>query len=123
MSTVDSSLPVLESCEGCGACCFEQGAPPDYVALSLNPHFSDDPSFAEDADRLRSLPAEARELLDQYLKQAERGDADEHGVCCWYRHDGGGCRFYEWRPSTCRVFELNSPGCHIYRKRQGIEAR
>jgi uncharacterized protein len=112
-------LEVLTSCEGCGACCREQGAPPDYVALRLNRHFADDPSFAEDAVRLQSLPPEAERLLDEYLSLP----ANARGaVCVWFDEAERRCRFYEHRPSTCRVFELDSPGCHIYRRRQAIES-
>lgn len=109
-------LPIVTSCEDCGACCLEQGAPPDYVALRLNPHFADDPSFADDLDRLRLLPAPASRLLDEYLAT---DPAQRTEVCVWFDAAAARCRFYEHRPSTCRVFELNSPGCHIYRRRHG----
>jgi Fe-S-cluster containining protein len=113
-------LSVLESCDGCGACCFEQGAPPDYVALRLNPHFIHDPSFAEDAARLTALPAEAAQSLDDYLLAVDTDGTPRNGVCVWFDHDTRRCRHYDFRPSTCRVFELNGAGCHIYRRRQGI---
>ncbi len=112
-----ADLPIVTTCEGCGACCLEQGAPPDYVALRLNPHFAEDPSFAEDAVRLQSLPDEARKLLDGYVNAASHAGAS---VCVWFDAAMRGCRFYEHRPSTCRVFELSGPGCHIYRRRHGI---
>lgn len=112
--------PVLETCDGCGACCLEQGAPPDYVALRLNPHFADDPTFAEDAARLAALPDEARQALDEYLSARETPGFSAVGACVWYDPATFRCRFYEHRPSTCRVFERNSPGCHIYRRRHGI---
>lgn len=113
-------LPVIESCEGCGACCLEQGAPPDYTALWLNPQHEVDPSFAEDGVRMRNLPAEARELLDDYMRRYVAGEADSTGTCVWFDEVTRGCRFYESRPSTCRVFELSSMGCRIYRKRNGF---
>ena len=115
-------LPLLDSCENCGACCSLQGAPPDYVALRLNPHFANDPSFAEDADRLAQLSGEAEELLDRYLRQSAAAEIPTDGPCVWLGPASLQCRFYEWRPSTCRVFELNSPGCHIYRKLCGVTA-
>lgn len=117
-----SELPVIESCMGCGACCFEQGAPPDYVALQLNPHFADDPTFADDAVRLANLPVGARAALDDYLRRVAAGTTDTSGECVWYDPATTGCRYYDWRPSTCRVFERNSPGCRIYRRRHGIDA-
>jgi len=115
-----AGLPVIESCEGCGACCLEQGAPPDYVALWLNPMFGVDPSFEEDNARLQNLPAEPKRLLDEYMARWLEGAGDKGGVCVWFDHDTRGCRFYEHRPSTCRVFELSSIGCRIYRKRNGL---
>jgi Fe-S-cluster containining protein len=115
-----AALPVLESCDGCGACCLEQGAPPDYVALRLNPEFADDPSFADDAARLANLPAEAANLLAEYLQATAAGHLPTNGACVWFDHSSKSCRFYDWRPSTCRVFELNSGGCHIYRRRHGV---
>lgn len=107
---------IVTSCDDCGACCSKQGAPPDYVALTRNPQFADDPSFTEDVERLAGLPVEARELLCQYFSDIEQNPNVEDGNCCWLDLETLKCRFYEWRPSTCRVFELNSPGCHIYRK-------
>lgn len=115
-----AGLPVIESCEGCGACCFEQGAPPDYVALRMNPEFAADPSFAEDAARLAVIPDAAARLLEQYLEQSARNEIPTNGICVWYDKASGSCRFYELRPSTCRVFELSSIGCRIYRKRNGL---
>ena len=114
-------LPVIETCSGCGACCLEQGAPPDYVALRMNPQFADDPSFADDAERLSHLPDDARQLLETYLEQATLGTRPRDGACVWYDAVTTSCRFYDWRPSTCRVFEMNSPGCRIYRRRNGID--
>lgn len=86
----------------------------------MNPEFSADASFAEDAARLAILPDEAVQLLDRYFEQVERLEIPTNGVCVWYDPDAGGCRFYELRPSTCRVFELSSIGCRIYRKRSGF---
>jgi Fe-S-cluster containining protein len=116
-----SDLPVIESCAGCGACCLEQGAPPDYVALRMNPQFADDPTFADDAARLAGLPEAARSLLDDYLRSTADGTTAKDGPCAWYDALTTSCRFYDWRPSTCRVFEINSPGCRIYRRRHSIE--
>jgi uncharacterized protein len=119
VSTI-ADLPVIENCDGCGACCLEQGAPPDYVALRLNPEFAADPTFAEDAARLQQLPLEAEVLLADYLQATAAGQCESNGVCVWFDHSTKGCRFYDWRPSTCRVFEMNGGGCHIYRRRHGI---
>lgn len=120
MNTVSPTLRVL-SCEGCGACCREQGAPPDYVALRMNPHFATDPSFGDDLARFRDMTGEPLRLLDQYLDERQAGRRSENGVCVWFDTAKGNCRFYDLRPSTCRVFELDSPGCHLLRRLQGME--
>lgn len=115
MSSREAQLPVL-GCEKCGACCRVQGAPPDYVALSLNPHFSEDPSFAEDVARINRLEGESLRLLQTYLSETADGLRPTDGHCVWLDEESMSCRFYELRPSTCRVFEMDSPGCHYYRK-------
>jgi Fe-S-cluster containining protein len=114
------SLPVVDSCDGCGACCLEQGAPPDYVALRLNPHFADAPSFADDAARLTKLPPQAQRLLDEYFENTVRGSLPRNRPCVWYDDALQNCRFYDLRPSTCRVFETGSMGCLLYRRRHGL---
>ena len=113
-------LPI-ESCDDCGVCCRVQGAPPDYVALSLNPHFANDPSFAEDVERLSTLSGEAKTLLDDYLEKSSHPDFNRNGPCVWLDGKLERCRFHQDRPSTCRVFEVGSPGCLIYRKQFGID--
>lgn len=117
---VPTPLPLLDTCDGCGACCREPGAPPDYVALRLNPQFAKEPSFTEDALRLAALPEEAARLLDEYLRAVDLGSVPSNGACVWYDPGTKRCRFYEHRPSTCRVFERGSQGCHIYRRRHGV---
>ncbi len=97
-----------------------QGAPPDYVALSLNPMFKDDPSFAEDVIRFENLSGEPLHLLQEYLQQSSEGITPTDGPCVWLDEKNESCRFYEDRPSTCRVFEINSPGCYYYRKQEGL---
>jgi uncharacterized protein len=114
-------LPVIADCEKCGACCLDVGAPPDYVALTLNPGLACDPTFVDDAERLVRLPVEARRLLTVYLHLTESNPAARNGVCTWFDEVTKGCGFYDWRPSTCRVFERGSPGCRLYRRRHGIE--
>ena len=122
MISADPSEPVL-SCNNCGACCSEQGAPPDYVALRLSPHLAEDPSFADDLHRYQNLAGDALALLNQYFDDRQAGLRGENGVCVWFDTENCNCRFYDLRPSTCRVFELDSPGCHIYRRRQGIDVQ
>ena len=96
------------------------GGTPDYVALRMSPHLADDPSFAEDLFRYRSLTGEPLRLLEQYFAERAAELRAENGVCVWFDAANCNCRFYDLRPSTCRVFELDSPGCHLYRRRQAV---
>lgn len=114
-------LPVIASCSGCGACCRVQGAPPDYVALSLNPDFAHEASFAEDVARLRTLSPPARRPLERYLDLTSRGLLPTDGPCVWLNESLDRCLYYEERPSTCRVFEMGGPGCFYYRRQAGSE--
>jgi Fe-S-cluster containining protein len=117
-----SQLPVIADCQDCGACCLDVGAPPDYVALSLNPDLARDATFVDDANRLPRLPAEALRLLAAYLDSTESNPSGRNGVCVWFDGVTKRCGFYDWRPSTCRIFEISSPGCRLYRRRHGVES-
>jgi Fe-S-cluster containining protein len=95
----------------------DQGAPPDYFALRLDPHFAGEPTFADDVERLRNLPVEASNSLDDYIAT---DPLLRPAICVWFDADLRQCRHYDHRPSTCRIFELNGPGCHIYRQLHNI---
>ena len=62
-----SDLPILESCDGCGACCLEQSSPPGYLLLICNPDYSE--FEPENAARLAALPAKARAEIDRYAER------------------------------------------------------
>ncbi|TWT58727.1 Flagellin N-methylase [Thalassoglobus neptunius] len=114
-------LTTISSCEGCGACCRWQGAPPDYVALALNDHFQDDPSFADDFQRFQNLPEKAKELLDTYLLKFKENSIDKNGPCVWLDENLEYCLFYDHRPSSCRSLAVGDGGCIVYRKMFGID--
>lgn len=112
-------LTVVESCEGCGACCLEQATPPGYAAYLLGMFSLDDGS--EDAARIKALPADLRAELDAYLDQAARsGNLWAIEPCLWYDKSTRQCKHYDLRPETCREFEANSDFCHSWRRQYGI---
>ena len=114
-------LPIIESCEGCGACCFEQQSPPGYVMLLSQPDLAEgDSPFAEDLQRLNKLPEAVLAELRKYLADLLDGKEPADRVCIWLDRRTNQCRHYEHRPSTCREFEINSGECHEWRFQYGV---
>lgn len=112
-------LPVVESCEGCGACCLEQATPPGYVAYLTGLFSLDDGS--DDAARIKALPADLRAELDSYIDRAARtGGHSEIEPCLWYDQSTRQCKHYDLRPQICREFEADSDFCHSWRRQYGI---
>lgn len=100
-------LPIIESCDGCGACCMEMNSPP-FIGR-------DDPEF-------QTLP---KSIQDDYLKGMEKRDADgwPDGVpCFWLDLDTRKCKQYQNRPEICRNgLERNDDGCRHWRKEFRIQ--
>lgn len=110
-------LPVIGSCEGCGACCREQYSPPGYVALLSGVGWPDE----EDAARFAALPEEARRSLEEYLANRIRGGRHiDEPACIWLDLETKACRFYEHRPNICRVLKLGGRPCRRWRKEYGV---
>jgi Fe-S-cluster containining protein len=110
-------LPVIESCDGCGACCFEQASPPGYLYILVNPGDYSGSEFAEDAERLKHLPTEARLALDKYRDDLLAGRSRGDGACIWLDPITRKCRHYEHRPSICRdELVRGDQGCRYWRK-------
>lgn len=90
------SLPIIESCEGCGACCRQTPVPP-----------------FEDAEEIQ------REVPEEYLipvqERIQSGEHMEVAACVWFDAERGLCRHYEFRPEACRRFEVSSFECHAAR--------
>lgn len=112
------TLPIIESCNGCGACCLLARSPPFAVYLDLtsgNYHVWDDADAAE-LERLTCAPPEA-------LAALQAGDLDERPInspCSWLDLETRRCRYYEHRPQMCRQLELAGDACRASRKREGI---
>ena len=97
-------LPVL-TCDGCGACCEEQGPPPGYLFPDLLPF----------------LPEPLRLELAVHLDEERRTGRtrNERGLpCLWYDGATRRCRHYDLRPERCRAFPVGGEGCAFWRARR-----
>jgi Fe-S-cluster containining protein len=105
-----SALPIIDSCNDCGACCMEQGSPPGYAAVIFNSEGW--PKWTGDHDRVSRLPEDVRQSLLDHLTDDRR---HPEGPCCWFDEYTGKCRNYEYRPQICRQFEVGSLECREWR--------
>ena len=103
------SLQIL-TCDGCGACCAEQGSPP------FLPHWIE----GTDANRLKDeQPVLFNDYFDRITVEPDRYD---RGLpCFWYDEATKRCIHYEHRPDVCREFEVGCDACHEWRKGVGLE--
>ena len=119
-------LPVIDNCDGCGACCQHMGTPPLYVVF-----FAENPPewwvkmWEEAEPYFRDLPGEARRELADYYAGVVRGEVtDRTGgrePCLWYEAATRKCRWHAWRPTICRDFEVGGVDCRRWRRRRGID--
>ena len=117
----DHNLPIIDTCDDCGACCLTQKSPPGYAMLLADPTLQDDPGpFAEDVVRLRSLPTAAADELRAYLDQVLRGVRQPDDVCIWFDRQTKRCRYHDHRPRICHELEIGSDDCLGWREEYGI---
>lgn len=105
------TLKVIDSCDGCSACCMEQSSPPGYVAV-LSDYWGDE----EDIERVRHLPGEAMSVLREYRIRLLDEDIKGERLCCWLDLLTKRCRWHEHRPNICREFEVGSKSCRDWRE-------
>lgn len=111
-------LPIIDTCDGCGACCLQQESPPGYLIIALRDEAYDE----EDRRRYEAMPEEARREIEKYA-----ADLGEHGhpnnnICIWFDEETRKCRYYEHRPSICRdALQVGDAGCRSWRQEYGIE--
>jgi uncharacterized protein len=107
------TLPVIQSCDECGACCQVVSSPPFHRVFNEE---------GEDAwERLRyERPDLLAELLaDDHARRANGGPF--YGTpCLWYNAETRRCRHYDDRPRACRAFELGDVDCRDARRRAGV---
>ena len=107
------TLPVVSTCEGCGACCRVVTSPP----------FRRDFSAAgEEAwERLKwDRPGLLAEILADERARRANGGPSYGTPCLWFDAGTGRCRHYDDRPRACRVFEVGGADCRDSRRRAGV---
>jgi Fe-S-cluster containining protein len=107
-------LPIISSCDGCGACCLVVTAPPFYHVFG---------ELGEEAwDRLaRERPAILAELQADYQARRASGGPFFGTPCLWFDAQSRRCRHYDYRPLACREFEIGGPDCCDARRRAGVD--
>lgn len=93
-------LPLLESCDNCGACCMITCVPPFVVINGVHEGV------------LRGVP---NQLLDEIMPDWHIRLSIPERPCSWLDTETKTCRHYEYRPQACRDFEINSKSCHAIR--------
>jgi|GEM_PF-491671 len=101
-------LPVIESCDDCGACCMTVGTPP----------FVLDDERDEARERGVSLPMRAEiEARRRELDVTGRRDVP----CLWFDNETLRCRHHSRRPQVCRDYAMGDWHCRFARRREGID--
>ncbi|MDC4206433.1 MAG: YkgJ family cysteine cluster protein [Candidatus Manganitrophus sp.] len=93
------------SCDGCGACCEEQGMPPGYLFPAL----------------IDFLPEALRKEIEFHQEEERRTGATrfERGLpCIWYDLETKRCRHYDYRPDICREIPVGGRSCLFWRERR-----
>ena len=98
-----TELPLIGTCDDCGACCLQQGHPP---------------FRGEEWNR---VPPELRAPLYEYLASREENDFGR--PCIWLDLQTRRCRHYEHRPQICRDFERGCAMCIHVRLRYKITGK
>jgi uncharacterized protein len=113
VNTNPADLPVIESCDGCGACCLVVTRPPFYFVFE---------DFGEAAwERLqRERPDLIADLDADYRARRAEGGPFYGTPCVWYDALSHRCRHYEYRPLACHEFEIGGDDCRDARRRAGI---
>ncbi len=108
-------LPILSSCDDCGACCLVVTEPP------FRRVFDGDGEEAWNTLK-RAHPALVAEILTHQAARREAGVPSHGSPCLWYDPATRKCRHHPLRPQACRAFTIASPDCLDARRRAGIEA-
>lgn len=113
MTATPGPLSVLESCDGCGACCRVVTAPPFRRVFD---------EAGEDAwERLRwDRPDLMAELNADSRARGASGGPFFGTPCLWYDAETARCRHYDYRPRVCREFAVAGPDCRDARRRAGV---
>lgn len=127
------TLPLAESCDGCGDCCLHMG----YPAFMLPRKPASVEGVRTDAELLRlieqgwteeelltghageshwhRLPDDLRAEWEAYVSAYEStGELDR--PCFWFDSETRRCRHHQYRPQVCRDFEIGSTVCKQWRQ-------
>ncbi len=106
-------LPMIESCDGCGACCRVVPVPPFRRSL--------DGSGEEAWEQLGwDRPDLRAALLAEERRRRTGGEPSFGTPCLWYDTEAARCRHHEIRPRACRGFEVGGVDCRDARRRAGM---
>jgi uncharacterized protein len=110
------ALPVLDSCDGCGACCRVVTSPPFRRVF--------DGDGEEAWERLRwDRPDLLAEILADTRARKANGGASFGTPCLWFDATTARCLHYDHRPRACHDFALGGLDCLDARRRADIEPR
>lgn len=102
-------LAIIQSCDGCGACCMHMAVPP---------------FFGNDDAREQALPprlkAELAAIWETRRVQFAATGSD-HVPCAWFDLVTRKCRHWEHRPDACRDYTIGNRSCRSQRKAAGIQ--
>ena len=101
-----TDLPIIESCDGCGACCMQSAVPP-YIVID-----------GQHEALLNDVPTA---LVEEIMPFWEIRFQFPERSCMWFDEAKKGCKHYEYRPQACRNFEINSSSCLAIRDKWEIE--
>jgi len=94
-----TTLPVIESCDGCGACCMAMNSPP----------FIDDHHLMSD---------QARKSYERGMRQRDLDGWSDGDPCFWLDLETRRCIHYESRPGICRdALDCGDEACRRSRER------
>lgn len=105
-------LPVIENCDGCGACCTEQAALPVHL---VGTYFRLEP--------VAPLPPQLAVSLLQTVERFENEGWPNDGTpCIWYDEESRRCKHYDYRPTLCRDEVVpGDESCMNWRRHGGID--
>lgn len=97
-----SRLPVIDSCDGCSACCRRTPIPP----------------FQPGEEAVWNVPDVLLEAVRQRIA------ADQHFEllpCVWLDLQTQRCLHYDLRPQACRDFQIAGDLCRLSRWDEGVD--
>jgi Fe-S-cluster containining protein len=107
------ALPVIGSCNGCGACCQVVTRPPFSTEF--------DEGGEEAWERLKcERPDLVSEIVAATRARRAAGVPVFGTPCFWFDAGTGLCRHYDYRPRACREFAVGGADCRDARRRAGV---